>query len=107
MDKTPPKNIILFDKVKKMLRKRNIALLSIFLFVPFVAIIDMLFNSDKATLSFAIATFIIIGWQIVALIFYKCPRCQKLFFWSQVWANVFTNKCMNCGLGIEKRKLIS
>ena len=90
----------LIKKVRRILRKRNIALLSILFFVPFIGITDYLFKSERVTLTFAILAFIFIGWQLVVLNFTKCPRCHKFFFWSKFWANGFSSKCMNCGLGV-------
>jgi len=88
----------LTEEVKKILHKRNIALLSMFLFVPFIGVIDYLFKLKMVTLTAAIMAFIIIGWQLVVVNFSKCPRCHKFFFWSKLWANGFSSKCMNCGL---------
>ncbi len=86
------------NKVKRILLKRNIVLLSMILWVPLVALIDYLFELELVTITAAILFFAIIGWQLFALYFIRCPRCHKSFFWSIFWANGFTNKCMNCGL---------
>ena len=104
MDIKSTGNNDLIKIIRGILRKRNIALLSIFFFVPFIGITDYLFKSDKVTLTSAISAFIIIGWQLVVLNFTKCPRCHKFFFWSKFWANGFSSKCMNCGLGVYKNK---
>lgn len=90
--------------IRGILRRRNIALLSILFFVPFIGITDYLFKSEKVTLIFAILAFIIIGWQLVVLNFTRCPNCNKFFFWSKFWANGFSSKCMNCGLGVYQNK---
>lgn len=89
----------LIVKVKRVLLKRNMLLISILLLAPFVGVIDMLFKSNKVTLAVAISVFIYLGWQVGFLTFTRCPRCHKFFFCSGLLANVFTNKCMNCGLG--------
>lgn len=100
MDTNSTENNDLTEEVKKILHKRNIALLSMFLFVPFIGVIDYLFKLKMVTLVAAIMAFIIIGWQLVVVNFSKCPRCHKFFFWSKLWANGFSSKCMNCGLSV-------
>ncbi|MFH1985624.1 MAG: hypothetical protein ABIL58_27635 [Pseudomonadota bacterium] len=89
------------EKVRKILFRRNIAVLSIFLFVPLVGLTDYFFRSKTVSLSFAGLFLFVIGLQIFILNFSKCPRCHKFFFWSKLWANVFSSKCMNCGLGVK------
>jgi hypothetical protein len=93
------KNDNLIKEVRKLLFKRNLVLFLMFLFVPIVGVTDYLFGLDKLTLIVAILFFIIIGWQLFVVNFSKCPRCHKFFFWTKFWANIFSSKCMNCGLG--------
>jgi len=104
MEKNPTDNNNLIKEVKRILHKRNIALLSMLLFVPFIGVTDYLFDLKMITLTAAILAFIIIGWQLLVVNFTKCPRCHKYFFWSKLWANGFSSKCMNCGLGVEENK---
>jgi len=94
----------LIIKAKKILFKRNVVLLSILFLAPLVGVTDFLFKSNKVTLAVAILAFLCLGWQVIVLTFSRCPRCGKLFFCSKLWANGFTSKCMNCGLGVSKRK---
>ena len=37
----------------------------------------------------------ILGWMVGL---WKCPRCNKLFFMKWYWSNIFSNKCLHCGL---------
>ena len=101
MDTISTESNNLIKEVKRILHKRNIALLSMLLFVPFIGVTDYFFKSNMITLTAAILAFIVIGWQLFIVNFTKCPRCHKYFFWSKLWANGFSSKCMNCGFGVD------
>jgi hypothetical protein len=39
-----------------------------------------------------------VGVRMAAVSVWKCPRCHKRFFTRRFWGNIFTGRCVNCGL---------
>ncbi len=93
------------DEIKRELlkiqTKRRRAFLMMICFLPtgvFLAyILD--FSPFAGVLSFIYLIFT--SFLFIQLSLSKCPRCHKSFFHSSSWANVFTNKYLNCGINFK------
>ena len=88
-------------KLYKILKFRNIALLSILAGIVLVLFFIWLFGNDSPIITIfsilPIAGFI--GLIIVG--FTHCPYCKKHFFSAWFYSNIFTNKCVHCSKGVN------
>jgi hypothetical protein len=85
-------------KARSILRRRNIGLLFMLLYVPAVFLAHKISGSDNFTLATAILFFVATAYLLASVAFVKCPRCNKMFFSKWYWANGFTLGCVHCGL---------
>lgn len=86
------------DSAKYILRRRNIGLILMFLFVPTVAVIHKATASNRLALAAAIIFIIMIIAIFLSVAFVKCPKCKKPFFTKVFWTNGFAFECVHCGL---------
>ena len=94
------------DGVKKIRKNRFIALFMMVLFVPMTALIGDTVGSELIVGIFGFSYFIITAVLLGIVTFSKCPRCNKYFFWSGIWANGFASKCVHCGLSIKAKAIV-
>ncbi len=64
----------------------------------FSRVLSFVVNSKVATTIIAIAW--VVAWAVLGfpLTRFCCPRCGKRFFARPGMQNIFSNKCLNCGL---------
>ena len=86
------------EGARKILKRRNTGLLLMLLYVPSVASIHKITDSDPLSITVAILFLVTIAGFLLSVAFVKCPRCNKMFFTKSYWSNGFASKCMNCGL---------
>jgi hypothetical protein len=83
---------------RKILRRRNIGLLLMLLYVPAVAAIHNMTGSNDLAVATAILFMVAVGALMLSVAFARCPRCNNMFFTKGFWANGFALKCVHCGL---------
>ena len=88
------------EGIKKIHKKIFFAFILFILFLPSIGLIDILFNSDMISVSFALVYMGFFGWLFLSINLSKCPRCRKMYFYSS-WPSSI-NKCSNCGLSIKE-----
>jgi len=95
------------EKEKREIRRNHRKLLFVYILlilsVPFVGLLDTLFKLDLITVPFALFYIGFLGWLFISYNLSKCPRCNKLYFYSSWWP-INVNKCSNCGLSIKETK---
>src|SRR5271157_3457985 len=83
-------------------KRRNMFLFAFLGYVPIVFVIAM--ATERLFHNITPASVVAIGWMIffaVAGIRYqtfRCPRCGKWFFAKWWYHNIFTRRCVHCGL---------
>jgi len=62
--------------------------------------LSFLFNDEIAYTSVAVAW--MVAWIVFGFPFtrFRCPRCGEPFFKRKGYQNIFTQKCLNCGLAL-------
>jgi len=98
MNKFPEATPEQIEGASRILKRRNIGLLLMLLFVPSVAMLHKVTGSDQISMIAAILLVITIAGFLLSVAFVKCPRCEKLFFSKWYWSNGFALKCVHCGL---------
>ena len=83
---------------RKILRRRNIGLLLMLLFVPAVVAIHNMTGSNDLAVATAILFMVTVGALMLSVVFARCPRCNNMFFTKGFLANGFALKCVHCGL---------
>lgn len=95
------------DPWREYRKRRNLSLVALLGFVPFVFLLIQLPGRPFGTLVFVAA----IAWMIFALIAgnwfirFKCPCCKEPFFADSRWwgYNTFTRHCLHCKLPLNAR----
>jgi hypothetical protein len=94
--------------LKKVNFFRTRSLLVTVLYLPYgiiVYFISKTFNfSDLLMLALISVYFVIVIYCGLKWTNSECPNCHKLFFGFSLIQNLFTDKCLNCGLELEKGK---
>ena len=98
MKKFPKATPEQIEGAKRILRRRNIGLFLMLLYVPSVGALYEFTGSDQISVGTAIIFMIAIAALLFSVAFVKCPRCNKMFFTKWYWANGFALKCVHCGL---------
>ena len=83
---------------RKILRRRNIGLLLMILYLPLFLILPKITGSDIISGIVAFIFLLTVAGFLFSVALAKCPRCEKLFFTKWYWANGFALKCVHCGL---------
>ena len=104
MKNLPDPTSIEIEGAKRILRRRNIGLLLMLLYVPSVGAIHKITGSDQLFGLTAVLFMIAIFASLLSVAFVKCPRCNKMFFYKWYWANGFALKCVHCGLSGKMKK---
>ena len=86
------------EGAKRILRRRNIGLLLMLLYVPSVGAVHIITGSDRISMTVAILFMITVALLLISVAFVKCPRCNKMFFTKWFWSNGFALRCVHCGL---------
>jgi hypothetical protein len=86
------------EAARKILKKRNLGLLFMFLVVPSVGVIHTLTGSNLLSISIGISFIIAIIVLMISACISNCPRCGKNFFTNNYLVNGFASKCVHCGL---------
>lgn len=101
-------------KIEKGLRKihRNkIIVLSLFIgFGPFAILFSFVAEALRVNPMIFIGAYFIF---VMALGSYvgltsNCPRCNELYYWKKSgigYRNIFTKKCLNCGLELKSKSV--
>jgi len=101
-----PKNVFELKGAIR-LRKLRLSLFLLFIFyLPYGALVMSISPSEQVGFVFVIIYFCAIAFVAFWYSFAKCPRCNKFFTWTGLFANGFTSKCLHCGLSIRKRDLV-
>ena len=81
----------------------------IFSYVPIIWIVKRTTHSDLAAAPFVLIWTVAIVRCISRVMFIRCPRCNGLFHSTHgsptIW-NLFTSKCMQCGVPLKPERVI-
>lgn len=101
------------EKIEKGLRKirrTKLILISLFIgFVPFAILFSFVAEALRVNPMVFIGAyfaFVMILGSYVGLTC-NCPRCNELYYWRKSgigYRNIFTKKCLNCGLELKSVK---
>ena len=86
------------EVARKILKKRDLGLLFMFLVVPAVGIFHTLTGSNPLSIFLGISFIIAIIVLMTSACLSNCPRCGKNFFTTNYLVNGFASKCVHCGL---------
>ncbi len=101
-----PKNEIELRFALHIRKLKLISLCIVIGFSPFLSVLSFLIPF------YSVKLFLILLYVCFSLLFVlyhlniECPRCKKLFYWEGKASNMFTTKCLNCGLSTRKKNLV-
>jgi hypothetical protein len=97
------------EGLQKIRRVRRSVWIWVLSYVPVMWIVKRTTHSDLAAAPFVLVWAVAIVRGISRAMFIRCPRCKELFHSTHgsptVW-NLFTGKCMQCGLPLKVERVI-
>ncbi len=90
--------------LKRIRFLRRLLLVIVILFVPLVYVMAMKELPLRLIMTVGIA-WICVGVVVELLIgFARCPACRSYFHVRGMSGNIFTKKCMNCGVALKQQE---
>ncbi len=95
--------------LRKIRRERIWILIWVLSYVPVVCVVKYALHLHDAAGPVAFIWAAAFIGNLARVIYSRCPRCAGLFFSSDESArvrNLFTNKCMHCGLPLKPERVM-